>query len=190
VPDDRDYSPRYTWTPALTHVAPFVREQRPATGISTVRWWLLRRRSSHAAGVETAARSRRKRAPARSRNLLAGSGPSRALASGRGAARTSARRLLTRAGSANARRRRLLHRREAAASGSAAGRVLVLLRCSSVLETAGSRSIRQSPLPARRFRFSGEGGVCRSGGSDAAVVTAPKSSASGDAWFGGVTLRS
>jgi hypothetical protein len=69
---------------------------------SPARWRRQGESSRRPARSRTPA-SGRKRAPARSRNLLAGSGPSRALPSGAGAARTSARRLLTRAGSANAR---------------------------------------------------------------------------------------
>ena len=55
----------------MVPVAACVRKQRPATRTSTVRWWLLGRRSSHAAGVETAARSGRRRQRSRLARSLA-----------------------------------------------------------------------------------------------------------------------
>jgi len=78
-----DPTPKIAWSPLQSSGAAPPRDQSSRAG---------RRTPTLATG--------RKRAPARSRNLLPGSGPSRAWASGPGAARTSARRLLTRAGSA------------------------------------------------------------------------------------------
>jgi hypothetical protein len=63
--------------------------------------------------------------PIRPRHPLAGSVPSRSAASGPGSARAAARRLLTRAGSANGRRRRLL---QSSPSGNLAGPAHRLLR--------------------------------------------------------------